>query len=230
MGGRFWFSLDDGRGDVSGLAADIGIHVFGDGIGLLIGGRDTGMRVEDPVTTLVELARRFSDIRGTAWRVAELDNVNDLLPGVRLGTAFAGDRGPVGWLSQDDGRVTLGAAVPLGVLPARVAEFLAAIEGWSSVAICWCVISTKPWPTSRYGAGAAGLGVRRELPVVDRQRLHRQPRLCPLGRRCGGRRRACSTTTRKCTDTSSAANALAAAHLLVLVATGDGYRLLKHLG
>ncbi|MCL6062470.1 hypothetical protein M5044_11040, partial [Neisseria meningitidis] len=49
---------------------------------------------------------------------------------------------PVGWIPQDDSRVTLGAAVPLGVLPARVAECLAAIEAplvitpWRSVLIC----------------------------------------------------------------------------------------------
>jgi precorrin-3B synthase len=48
---------------------------------------------------------------------------------------------PVGWLPQDDGRVTLGAAVPLGVLQARVAEFLAAIGAplaitpWRSVLV-----------------------------------------------------------------------------------------------
>lgn len=49
---------------------------------------------------------------------------------------------PVGWIPQDDGRVTLGAAVPLGVLPARVAEYLAAIDAplvitpWRSVLVC----------------------------------------------------------------------------------------------
>ena len=43
---------------------------------------------------------------------------------------------------QNDGRITLGAAVPLGVLNARVAEFLAAIEApmvitpWRSVLVC----------------------------------------------------------------------------------------------
>ena len=49
---------------------------------------------------------------------------------------------PVGWIIQEDGLITLGAAVPLGVLPARVAEFLAAIEAplvitpWRSVLVC----------------------------------------------------------------------------------------------
>ncbi|MFW0785739.1 precorrin-3B synthase [Gordonia sp. CPCC 206044] len=34
----------------------------------------------------------------------------------------------VGWFTQDDGRILLGAVVELGRLPARLAEFLAAIE------------------------------------------------------------------------------------------------------
>ncbi len=44
-------------------------------------------------------------------------------------------------MAQADGRVTLGAALPLGVLQARVAEFLAAIEAplvitpWRSVLV-----------------------------------------------------------------------------------------------
>jgi len=51
-------------------------------------------------------------------------------------------RPPVGWIQQDDGRVMLGAAVPLGVLQARVAQYLAAIEAplvvtpWRSVLVC----------------------------------------------------------------------------------------------
>ncbi len=49
--------------------------------------------------------------------------------------------GPIGWIEQNDGRVALGAAVPLGVLNARVAEYLAAINApmvitpWRSVLV-----------------------------------------------------------------------------------------------
>lgn len=145
LGGRFWFSLDDGRGDVSGLGADVGVHVFGDGCRLLLAGRDTGVRleVESVITTLVDIAVRFTETRGTAWRVKELDDITGLWPDAELGAGFpVVTRPPVGWINQDDGRVTLGAAVPLGVLPARVAEFLAAIEAplvitpWRSVLVC----------------------------------------------------------------------------------------------
>lgn len=143
LGGRFWFGLDDGRGDVSGLGADVGVHVLDDGIALLLAGRDTGVRVSDVPQALVSVARRFLEIRGTAWRIKELTNIEELLPGVELGpTCPCVTKGPIGWIPQDDGRVTLGGAVPLGILPARVAEFLAAIEApmvitpWRSVLVC----------------------------------------------------------------------------------------------
>mgnify|MGYP002651670833 CR=1 FL=1 len=53
-------------------------------------------------------------------------------------------RGPVGWIEQNgsDPRVTLASVVPLGVLPARTAEFVAAINAplvvtpWRSILIC----------------------------------------------------------------------------------------------
>jgi precorrin-3B synthase len=144
--GRFWFSVDDGRGDVSGLGADLGAHMLDDGVALLLAGRDTGVRVRtgDVVSTLVGLAARFVAVRGKAWRVNELADTGELLPGIgTTGQRFAPiTRPPVGWIAQDDGRVTLGAVVPLGVLRARVAEYLAAIEAplvvtpWRSVLVC----------------------------------------------------------------------------------------------
>lgn len=143
LGGRFWFSLDDGRADVSGLAADVGVHMLPDGCVLTLAGRDTGIRVSDATATLVWVALRFLEIRGKHWRITELADLGDLLPGVRPGAAFPPvTTPPVGWIPQDDGRVTLGAAVPLGVLPARVAEYVAAIEAplvitpWRSLLIC----------------------------------------------------------------------------------------------
>jgi precorrin-3B synthase len=146
LGGRFWFSLDDGRADVSGLGADVGVHVFEDDCALLLTGRDTGVRlaVGDVIKTLVEVAVRFMEIRGKAWRVNELDDIAGLLPGVELSPKPFPPvtKAPVGWITQKDGRVTLGAAVPLGVLPARVAEYLAAIDAplvitpWRSVLVC----------------------------------------------------------------------------------------------
>ena len=129
LGGRFWFSLDDGSADVSGLGADVGVHVFEEGCALLLRGRDTGVRlaVGDVINTLVAVALKFNEIRETSWSATPFPPRT---------------KPPVGWITQDDGRIALGAAVPLGVLSARIAEFLAAIEAplvitpWRSVLVC----------------------------------------------------------------------------------------------
>ncbi|MEO3759210.1 precorrin-3B synthase [Mycobacterium sp. B14F4] len=146
--GRFLFGIDDGRGDISGLGADVGVHVAGDTAALLLGGRDTGVRLplSAAAPTLTEVAQRFAETRGNAWRVSELDDHAPLLTGLtateRSGTTWEPVvRPPVGWIQQNDGHIALGAAVPLGVLPARTAEFLAAIGApmvitpWRSVLV-----------------------------------------------------------------------------------------------
>jgi precorrin-3B synthase len=148
--GRFWFSLDDGTGDVSGLAADVGVHVLDrDVVALLLAGRDTGVRVHptDVVPMVTEVARRFVETRGNAWRIRELADQDALLvgfaPTADAGRRFPVGRPPVGWIDQDQsGDVTLGAAVPLGVLSARQAQFVAAVGGpvvitpWRSLLVC----------------------------------------------------------------------------------------------
>src|SRR5271166_1391186 len=146
--GRFWFAIDDGRGDVSGLGADVGVHVLGDSAALLLAGRDSGVRLSPPdvVRALVAVAARFTRVRGKAWRVAEFSDTRTLLDGLDAAalpgaTWPAVTRPPVGWIPQNDGRVALGAAVPLGVLRARTAEYLAAIGApavitpWRSVLV-----------------------------------------------------------------------------------------------
>src|SRR6478735_8179885 len=113
--GRFLFGIDDGRGDISGLAADAAIHLTGDSAALLLAGRDSGVRVatEEAVGTLMTVARRFAETRGTCWRISELDDTEALLAGFPV-TAKPGatwqpvTRPPVGWIPQADGRVTLG--------------------------------------------------------------------------------------------------------------------------
>jgi precorrin-3B synthase len=147
--GRFMFGVDDGRGDISGLAADAGAHFVDETTAaLLLAGRDTGVRLDrsDVVPALISVSTRFTAARGKAWRVAELADTRQLLerftPSAERGATWPPvSRPPVGWLTQGDGRVALGAAVPLGVLQARVAEFLAAIGApmaitpWRSVLV-----------------------------------------------------------------------------------------------
>lgn len=132
--GRFLFGIDDGSADISGLGADVGVHLDGEAAALLLAGRDTGVRLalNSAVPTMVAVARRFNAGRESAWRVKELVDADALLgaltPSEAPGATWpAVTRPPIGWLEQHDGRITLGAAVPLGVLPARTAEYLAAI-------------------------------------------------------------------------------------------------------
>jgi precorrin-3B synthase len=148
--GRFMFGVDDGRGDISGLAADAGAHFLDEATAaLLLAGRDTGVRLNrtDVVPALIAVATQFVAKRGKAWRIVELADTAPVLdtfaPSTEPGATWAPEmRPPVGWMTQDDGRIALGAAVPLGVLQAKVAEYLAAITApmvitpWRSVLIC----------------------------------------------------------------------------------------------
>ncbi|WP_019925918.1 precorrin-3B synthase [Nocardia sp. BMG111209] len=136
--GRVLFTLDDGRGDVSGLGGDIGVHATGDDeYALVLAGRDTGVRMsaDSAVATMLDAAHGFQRVRGDRWRLHEVpDGAARIL--AHLGRTPAseplefGARHdiPIGWLTQDDDRVALGAGVPLGSLPARTAEFLAAVD------------------------------------------------------------------------------------------------------
>lgn len=144
--GRVLFSVDDGRGDVSGFAADIGVHALDDHrFGLILAGRDSGVRVDrhEAVDVMLAAARGFRAERDGHWRIAELpDGVNRVLrhleapgdaantgaPGVNALDVETGTEPPIGWFVQNDATVALGATVAHGVLPARTAEFLAAID------------------------------------------------------------------------------------------------------
>ena len=237
LGGRFWFSLDDGQADVSGLGADAGVHWLDDDCALLLAGRDTGVRlaVSDVARALVGVATRFLQARGKAWRVNELDDPRDLIPGAKLSAKPFPPvtKAPVGWITQKDGRVTLGAAVPLGVLRAHVAEYLAAIEAplvitpWRSVLVCdlddavadaalrvlaplgLVFDENSPWLTISACTGSPGCAhSAADVRADAAQSLRADP---AVHRHFVGCERACG---------SSPAGE-------VLLATGDGYRLLR---
>ncbi len=136
--GRTLFTLDDGTGDISGLRGDFGVHALDDSrFALVLAGTDTGARLAeaDAVDVLLASARTFAEIRGDAWRLNEVPGGSERVLG-RLGLAYgdpvqfpgAIDRGPIGWLDQPDGNVALAAGLAFGTLPARLAEFLAAVE------------------------------------------------------------------------------------------------------
>lgn len=153
--GRFLAALDDGRGDVAGLGADVGLLALpGDAVALLLAGRDSGLRArpDDAVALALAATRAFLDVRaedgGTAWRVAELADGPGRIA-ARLGRPAA-ERvavppppvgGPAGAVAQDDGRTALVAIVPLGRMTAAQAELLAGtapavqLTPWRSVVV-----------------------------------------------------------------------------------------------
>ncbi|MFI9532234.1 precorrin-3B synthase [Nocardia fusca] len=138
LSGRVLFTLDDGRGDVSPLRPDIGLHLLaGNRCALLLAGADSGIRIAaaDATEVLLAAAHGFLELAAGQWRLHEIEDgaarlatLLGLAPGPeRLALADPADL-PIGWLPQHDGLVALGAGVRLGSLPARTAEFLAAVE------------------------------------------------------------------------------------------------------
>ena len=111
--GRFLITVGHA---VSGLSGDIGLV----GDALFLAGRDSGLRVTDPVAAVVHAARLFGELRGTAWRLSEVDG------GVREITAALGapvaDRLDAAVIPATPGPVgdRVVAGVPLGRLDARL--------------------------------------------------------------------------------------------------------------
>ena len=65
--GRFWFGIDDGRGDVSGLGADVGAHVLPAMLRRCCWPGATpacGCQRRDAVDDAAAVAARFVGIRG----------------------------------------------------------------------------------------------------------------------------------------------------------------------
>lgn len=128
--GRFLLTVG---ASVSGLGGDFGLVSTPEGtFALLLAGRDTGVRVTDPVDTVLTAARLFQRLRGPAWRLSEVDD------GVRKITAFFG--------TTDAPRVTpavtpvapspLTPGVPLGRLDAhRLPGVALRLTPWRSVVV-----------------------------------------------------------------------------------------------
>ncbi|MES9609568.1 precorrin-3B synthase, partial [Actinomadura sp. NPDC000929] len=82
--GRFLFALDDGTGDTAALDADAA-HTPG---GLRLAGTRLGPVPGDPVAALLAAAEAFLEVRGDAWRLAEVPDGARLVA-ERLGAAVA---------------------------------------------------------------------------------------------------------------------------------------------
>ncbi|WP_374611061.1 precorrin-3B synthase [Gordonia sp. (in: high G+C Gram-positive bacteria)] len=146
LSGRFLFGIDDGRGDIAGRRPDACAVIRGGtplAADVLIGGTAVGSATgtEAVVRALIAVAAGLGEVSPGAWRVRDLDDDSQR----RLAELIASTLDPVigadpdaapiapgepivGWFDQDDGAVLLGAVVELGRLPARLAEFIAAVQ------------------------------------------------------------------------------------------------------
>jgi precorrin-3B synthase len=158
--GRFLFAVDDGRGDVADLGADVVARVGADGAavnGLAVAAGGVTDNADTIVTVMLACAEAFLDEAaaqgGTAWRIADLaDGAERVRAAVaaRLGLAAAAPVGgpacgpasrPVGIVGPDGTAAVLLA--PLGRLTAaqvtwladRVTERPARITPWRSVVL-----------------------------------------------------------------------------------------------
>lgn len=146
LSGRFLFGIDDGRGDIVVRRPDACAVIRADtplAANISIGGVAVGSASgsEAIVRALIAVAAGLGQVAPGAWRVRDLDTdarrrLTDL---VASGLDPVIDDDPdttpstpgepiVGWFDQDDGAVLLGAVVELGRLPARLAEFIAAVQ------------------------------------------------------------------------------------------------------
>jgi precorrin-3B synthase len=157
--GRYLATLDDGRGDVSGLGGDAGLLALSpESVALLLAGEDSGLRAPPAgaVGLLLAATRAFLAERdaqgGTAWRLAELDDgvarvaarldrAGSVPVAAPVAVPPAPPVGPVGAQTQADGRTALIGVVPLGRIAADQADLLAALTGevqltpWRSVVV-----------------------------------------------------------------------------------------------
>jgi len=123
--GRFLATIDDGRGDVSGLGGDVGLH----GTQLLLAGLPTA--AHGGAELLLRATEAFAEERSTAWRLAEVPD-GPARVAARLGTRLLDGRpaaGPPpapGVHAQADGRVAVVVVVPLGLLTGAQSSALAA--------------------------------------------------------------------------------------------------------
>nr|WP_244190528.1 precorrin-3B synthase [Streptomyces caeruleatus] len=133
LSGRFLFALDDGRGDVAGLGADVTLRAAPDGaVWLRIGaaGCVVVLAAEDAPRAALLAAEVFLEASGgQVWRVAELPVPADELAHEVVRRLGAGDASPAwppasepspspGVVTGPDGTTSLSVLAPLGRLTA----------------------------------------------------------------------------------------------------------------
>lgn len=152
-GSDMLFGLDDGSGDVLAHSPDLAAAVVSpENARIHVAGRDAGFLApaEDAAAVLAEVAIEFWTGSYGGERMPGSgrmhDVVVDLLGSHPLTASACSDAGSttsvserpveaprVGWVDTSDGLVSLLAVVPHGLVPARLAEFLGAIERPSTI-------------------------------------------------------------------------------------------------
>ena len=208
--GRFLFVLDDGRGDVSSLAVDLGYRALAEDHGaLLVGGGDHGLPVSAVAAapTMIELARRFLDRHRTSglWHVRQLDppliiapTTPALVPDLGIPLGRIGDHAsiavPLGLLSPDQVHsvITANGPGPLVVTPWRGLVLPNAADGLPELAAAGLVADdTSAWSMISACVGAPwchqSRADTRRLAAQLAARTQRLPRahLSGCERRCG---------------------------------------------
>ncbi|MFE0678247.1 precorrin-3B synthase [Streptomyces sp. NPDC058867] len=180
LSGRFLFALDDGRGDVAALGADVTVRATSDGgAELALGAHPEALRVseEDAPRAALTAAETFlkaaSASEGRAWRVTELPlNGAEFLELVAAALTVGGlphervDRAPASTPGPPPGVIgdSLSVHVPLGRLSAAQWRGLAALAAGELRLTPWrgVVLPTSAPPPDPVLDGVAADGL-----VVD---------------------------------------------------------------
>jgi precorrin-3B synthase len=167
LSGRFLLAIDDGRGDVAGLGADVVAVVRADEAS--VNGLDVGR--DDVATVMLAFAEAFLDERAalesTAWRISDLpggaDRVRDL---VAEGRGLASvSRSPVsaGPAIRPVGIVAGGSAL---VLLAPLGRLTVAQVGWLADHVGGRAARVTPWRSVVLPDQADAAGVLREAAAL----------------------------------------------------------------
>jgi precorrin-3B synthase len=166
--GRFLFALDDGRGDLSALRADVAVQILPGATeaALLLGGELRGAQVpvEDVPSVMVAAAEAFLAERtaqdSEAWRITELADgparIYNRLGLSRLSASVLSTAGP---LVAGTGKGALVVTVPLGSLAGAQAAALADVAETGNGQI-----RVTPWRSVVLG-GVGGDAVARLVGV-----------------------------------------------------------------
>ena len=174
--GRFLFGIDDGRGDIRALTADVTTVVGVGGTVLAVPGLgDWTVGDSDPIDLALDVAEAFVAARiaqPDAWRIGDLtgggfvDRIENLVRGRgsdRLVVASSSvNEPPIGAIAQDDGGTAAAVLVPFGRLSAAGATAVASyvtrrparITPWRSIVIP----DVADLAELRETAGAQGFG------------------------------------------------------------------------